>query len=717
MLLPYAPWLAWILPFIGSALTPLLSRTNSKRSNHVAIASIGFSALFSLSMIPDILAGSVVDWRFPWMPFEMCVLVDPLNVVMACVVSVVGLLVALFSMGYMNGEPSIARFWFLIQLFIGGYMVIVLSDNLLLTFIGWEVVGLCCMTLASFWYRDPYKAHVGLKTGMILRVGDLALLASILVIYVYSGTFNIMELQQNTDWAVQLSRSGFLLITTILFLVGVVGKAAQFPLQEWLPDMLVTSPSCFNALTECLAGPFLLARLLPVFHNVYTAGVGELSIFFLATAWIGIITALVTALMATAQRNIFKILACSVSSVIGYMLTALGLAGLSGDLAPGYLAGTFLLTVDAFITALLFITAASISYAVGSDDIRDLAGVKSKLAHRGMEVGIFAMISIPPLSGFWCTNWIQTVALDLAGEASKTGQHMLMFSGYLLFLLLIIAGGITAFYGLRMMWTIFGKGVHGSEGKKLREIPDLMRFSFIAMLVVTMLIDFSVPLLIPAFNRLFLPIVHKRFLENVFEVGWYIIPSISTVMTLVALALGAYSAYQIYITRKVNPERLMAKHPFLRKTHQALLNRLYMDAFYHRIAYRTISISRVQERLERGIDTLNGLIASCILSAARTSYKYEVKGISQLQIKGVNELFGTLSQHMLSISQWAYPRIELKGFEGFNEALNKGVTYLSEKVGDTHTGVLSYNMLAVLVGIILLAILLLIYGGILGVLT
>jgi len=743
VLLPYAPWLAWIIPVLGSALTLVFSRTNPKRSNHVAIASIGLSAFFSLSMIPDVLGGSVLDFRFQMMPFEIGVLVDPLNVSMACVVSFIGLLVAIFSVGYMRGESSIARFWFLIQLFIGGYMVIVLSGNLLLTFIGWEVVGLCCMALASFWYRDPYKAQIGFKTGMILRIGDIALLASILIIYAYAGTLNITDLQQNSDWIVQLSQSGFLLATTSLFLVGVMGKAAQFPLQEWLPDMLAASPSCFNALTECLAGPFLLARLLPVFYNGYTSGVLELSIFFQGIVWIGLISALITALLATTQTNIFKIIAFSVSSVIGYMLTALGLAGLSTDFAPGYLAGTFLLTVDAFISGLLFLTAAFVSYMVGSDDIRDMAGVKSKLAHRGIEVGVFAMIGIPPLSGFWCTNWIQSVALSLAGEAGETGQRMLMFSGYTAFLLMIITGGVTAFYGLRMMWTIFGKDGHGSEVKTSKRVPDLMRFSLIALLVVTMLIDFAVPLLIPVFNRFFLPIVNERFLENVFEVGWYIIPSISTVMSMVALALGAYLAYRIYMTKKTDPEKLMAKHSFLREAHKTLLNQLYMDAFYRRIAGYTISLSKAtQERLERGIDMIsyfvsdqvlslsrgalqrlerglnnfNSLIAGRVLSTALTIYKYlEIEGIPKLQLIGLNEVFDVSIQRVLSISQWAYPRIELKGFEAFNETFTKGVTHISEKMRDAHTGVLSYNMLAVLVGIILMVVLLFIYGGSLGV--
>jgi NADH-quinone oxidoreductase subunit L len=719
-LLPYAPWLAWIVPFLGATLTLVFATTLSERSNHVAVASIGLSAVFSFSLIPAVLEGRVVDSRVQVLPFEISVLVDPLAAVMACVVSFLGLLVAIFSVGYMRGEASIARFWFLIQLFIGGYMVIVLSGDLLLTFMGWEVVGLSCMALAAFWYRDPAKARIGLKTGMLLRIGDIGLLASLLAIYASAGTLHILDLQQASGWLVQLSQSGLLLVTTGLFLVGVMGKAAQFPLQEWLPDMLVASPSCFNALTECLAGPFLLARLLPAFYQGYMAGVVELGAFFQGVVWIGVISALVTALLATAQTNVFKILAFSVSSVIGFMLAALGLAGLSTAFAPGYLAGTFLLTVDAFISGLLFLTAAYVAYRVGSDDIRDMAGVKSTLAHRGIEVGVFAMIGIPPLSGFWCANWIQAVAVDLAADAGAMGQHGVMVVGYLAFLLLLLTGVVTAFYGLRLMWTLGGTHEPGAEAeakaKATRGVPRLMHGALLTLLLVTMLIDFTVPLLIPLFTRFFMPIVRVPFLENVFEVGWYLVPSLSTVLGLAALALGVYPAYRIYQSRTTIPETWLAKHPLLRRTQNMLVNQLYMDAVFRRIAGYTTAFSRVtHDHFERELTRFTSRIGGRVLSLARTSYKYlELEGISRWEIKGLNQGFDVMVQNGLALARWAYPRLELQRFEAFNDALPRGVARLVERVRDLHTGVLSYNMLAALGGIILMLVLVLLSGGLGG---
>jgi len=689
--LPYAPWLCWLIPIIGSMLTPLFALVHRKLRDYAPVAFVGASVVFSLSMIPDVFTRNAVDWvsgevlgnipldwQIPWVDslgVNLGVLVDPLNVLMAIVVSSIGLLVTLFSIGYMRGERSLTRFWFLIQLFIAGYVMLVMSDNLLLMFIGWEIVGLCCTFLAAFWHKDPHKAHAGLKTNMTLHVGDICLLTSIVVIYAYSGTLNLLDLQKSADWMLQLSRSGLLLITTLLFFGGAVGKSAQFPLQEWLPDMLAASPSSFNALTECLAGIFLIARVLPIFHQ---ASCGEMVIFFSIVAWIGAFSAVLGALIAMAQRNIHKVLAYSILSVIGYMLAALGLGGLMSDLSLGYLAGTFLLTVDAFISGLLFLTAAFISYAAGSDDLYHMGGIESRIAHRGMEIGVLALIGLPPLSGFWCMNWIQTVALDLAGEASRNGQHMLMISGFGLFTVLIIAGGITAFYGLRIFGLVFGKGRHKSKRGKVKKVPASMRISLAAMIVVTAIIDFSVPFLIPGFSGFLLSPSQQPFFRNIFDVLKYIVPSLSTLLSTVALAIGGYCAYQLYIVRRVDPAKLIEEHRFLRKAHDFLWNRCYIDAFFYKIVDETKALSKVvYEHLELRIDALNYAVAKFFRRLSGAMYKYP----------------------------------ELRGIDALNYFIGNLVRSFSRYFRRIHTGVLPYNMLMAFIGAALLIVLLFLFGA------
>ncbi|MFQ6064610.1 MAG: NADH-quinone oxidoreductase subunit L [Candidatus Bathyarchaeia archaeon] len=711
-MLPYAPWLCWILPIIGSALTPLLGEIRRRFSGYLAMLSIGASAFFSFSMVPYILTGQIDDLRIPWLYPELGVLIDPLSVLMACVVTCIGLLVTVFSVAYMQEEPSLARFWFLIQLFIGGYVVIVIADNLLFMFIGWEMVGICCTGLAAFWHKDPERAHMGLKTFMVLRVADVLLLASILLIYIYSGTLNVTELAEDSNWLAELSKSGMLFITALMFFGGAIGKAAQFPLQEWLPDALAASPSSFNALTECLAGPFLMARVLPVFHK--GVGYGGMVNFFLVMAFVGALTAVISGLIAMAQDNIFRVLSYGISSVIGYMMAALGLAGLMTNISWGYLAGTFLLAVDAFVSALLFLSAAYISYAVGSDNLHRMGGFKSRIAHRSMEVGALALAGIPPLSGFWCTNWIQTVAWDFAQEAGMKEQYTLMISGYVIFALLIIGAGVTAFYALRMMGLVFRKESYRLEERKP---PRLMRNSLAATLVITAFLDFLALLLILPFNRFLLPMQFLKGLtfDNFIAVLAYIVPSVSTVLTCVAVAFGGYPAYRIYIAHKANASRLTEKYWFLNAAHKLLRNRFYVDAFYYKVTYSVQSLSqKLHNSLEYGLNLLNGFIAGRFLSLARLTYRYvETEGITKPQIRGFSRFFEMITVRVVSLSQWAYPHLELGGFEAFNYKLAKLIGYLSGKIRKTQTGVLSYNMLAIPLGIVILVVLLMKFGGIL----
>ncbi len=448
--------------------------------------------------------------------------------------------------------------------------------------------------------------------------------------------------------------------------------------------MLVGTPSSSNALTECLAGPYLMARALPIFREAYTSGLSELLYFFLAAAWIGAITAFLAALTATAQRHPQRVMAYAISSVIGFMLTALGLGGLNSEMASGYLAGTTILMVDAFISALLILSTVYVSYAVGSEDLFRMGGLRCRIVQQGMEVAVFAMINVPPFSGFWLCNWVQSLALNLSWEAGKVGEDLLVYSGYGIFVLLILAGGVTAFYAVRVMGLIFGKG---SVKMKVKEAPSSMRFSFFGLLVLTMVIDLTVPLIIPLFNGYFMPIIGLTVFSGVFDFLIYIIPSVSTLMTLLALAIGGYASYQLYIAKIMDPGDLMRRHPFIDRFRLFLQRRCLIDAAYREVA--------------RGVVLL-----------ARGLYRnVEMEGIKTFKIRGINEFFDIAIRWLASLSQWIYPSVELGIFERFNERVVKETIRISERIRSIQTGILSYNMLLMAVGTVAIGIILLISGG------
>jgi NADH-quinone oxidoreductase subunit L len=715
-LISYIPWLCWIAPALGAALIPFFGIFKRLRNlrGYFAISTITLSVLFSFLMLPEVIQGRIIDLRLQISPpIEIGLLVDPLSALMAILVSVIGLFVAIFSHGFVGEDSSLTRFWFIMQLFISGYLIIVLANNLLFMFIGWEIVGLSVTYLTSFEYRKRKKANLGLKVNSILRVGDIALLFFILMVYAYAGTFNFLELSKNSSWLYELSRSGLLLFSSLMFFGGIIGKSAQFPLQEWLPDMLVGTPSSTNALTEVLAGPYLMVRALPIFQSAYISGFNELSLFFLIVSWIGTITALLSALMATVQSHPQRIMAYSISSIVGLMITASGLAGINRNMISGYLATTTIITIDAFVSALLILSTVIVSYALYSEDVFHMRGLKNKLTHNGMEIAIFAMINVPPFSGFWLSNWVQSLALEISEKALELKDMLFVYSGYGIFILLILTGGITAFYGIRLLGLIFKKG---SQKIKVRGIPFSMQLSFAFILGITMLLDFTVPILIPLLNNYFYPILGEIIFENVFDVILYIIPSISTIMTLIALIIFGYISYQIYISDKIDLKYVFKRYNFLTRIHYILLNRFYIDMLYSKIVseirilskklYRNIEMEGIKSFKIKGINEFFDIIILWFSSTASMLY-------SLIEMGGFDKLNRKVSKIVSSTASMLYSLIEMGGFDKLNKKIKKSMTSFSESVQEMQTGVLSYNVLIMLIGAVLIAIMLLVFGGLL----
>src|SRR5215203_4575300 len=391
-------WLIWILPFVGAALIPAIAKKSYRISNFTAVGFAFISGIFAATLIPMVTAGGETHSQIPWISalnIKAGTLADPLSIIMTNLVAWISFLIIVYSTGYMHGDKDLTRYWFFMLFFIGSMQLIVLSDNLLMVFFGWEGVGLASYALIGFWYYDRKKdyvgregeraagiplwaspTHAGLKAFLMTRAGDTMMLAGMFLIFAYAGTFGFRELIENKEWANQMAQQNLLVPAAVLLFGGAVGKSAQFPLNEWLLEAM-TGPTSVSALihaaTMVKAGVFLVARIGPLFFALAAFGMTQ---FFEVVAWVGAITAFLLATQALVSPEIKKVLAYSTGSQIGYMMMGLGIAGLSINFVDGYTAGFFHLMSHAMFKASLFMGAGALLHTVGSRFLTDMGGMR-----------------------------------------------------------------------------------------------------------------------------------------------------------------------------------------------------------------------------------------------------------------------------------------------------------------------------------------------------
>src|SRR6478736_5637043 len=381
-------WLVWILPFVGGAIIPAVAKWGNRLRDYTAVGFALASAISAATLIPLALSGSEIHSQVNWISVvnvKAGVLPDPLAIVMTNLVAWISFLIIVYSTGYMHGDRDLTRYWFFMLFFIGSMQLIVLSDNLLMVFFGWEGVGLASYALVGFWYFDRKRdyvgqeghvvwgipmwtspTHAGVKAFVFNRIGDIMMLSGMFLIFAYAGTFGFKELLSNTSWAQEMMKQNLLVPAAVLLFGGAIGKSAQFPLNEWLLEAM-TGPTSVSALihaaTMVKAGVFLVARIGPLF---FALSVFNISQFFEVVAWVGAITAFLLATQALVNPEIKKVLAYSTGSQIGYMMMALGIAGLSTNFVDGYTAGFFQLISHALFKASLFMGAGALLHTVGS---------------------------------------------------------------------------------------------------------------------------------------------------------------------------------------------------------------------------------------------------------------------------------------------------------------------------------------------------------------
>ena len=605
-------WLIWILPFAAALIMPGIGKLSQNATKYVAVGFALMSALSAVSLIPLALEAGEVHSQIMWIEalgIKAGVLADPLSIIMANVVGWISFLIMIYSTGYMKGDKDITRFWFWMLFFIGSMQLIVLSDNLLQVFFGWEGVGLASYALISFWYRDKKKDHVGvegrtvlgmldyyspthagMKAFIMTKVGDVMMIAGMLLIFLFAGTFGFKELMGDTDWATAMAAQGLLVPAFVLLFGGAMGKSAQFPLNEWLLEAM-TGPTAVSALihaaTMVKAGVFLVARIGPLVFALSAAGIMA-DQFFEIIAWVGAITALLLATQGMVNPEIKKVLAYSTGSQIGYMMMALGIAGLSHQYVDGYTAGFFHLISHAMFKASLFMAAGALLHIVGSRFMTDMGGLRKhmKKTYAFMWAAGLGLMGAPFITtGFWSKDAIFAAVYESGNEWALP-----------LFLIAILTAVITAFYTTRMLGMVFfgKKSKHiekmEEEGHHIHEASASMWIPYGILAVLTIGIGIIGLSAEEGIHHLF-----EEYLEHSFGIHSShaaaeasILPGflqglnpIALGASLVAFATGIGLGYIFYIGRWVDPVKFVNSNIFFYSIHKLFLNRWYLNAMVY----------------------------------------------------------------------------------------------------------------------------------------
>ena len=605
-------WLVWILPFAAAMIMPGIGKLSQNATKYVAVGFALMSAVSAATMVPVALEAHELHDQIMWIEaigLKAGVLADPLSIIMANVVGWISFLIMIYSTGYMKGDKDITRFWFWMMFFIGSMQLIVLSDNLLQVFFGWEGVGLASYALISFWYRDKKKDHVGtegrtvlgmldyyapthagMKAFIMTKVGDVMMIAGMLLIFLFAGTFGFKELMGNTDWATAMAAQGLLVPAFVLLFGGAMGKSAQFPLNEWLLEAM-TGPTAVSALihaaTMVKAGVFLVARIGPLVFALGAAGILA-DQFFEIVAWVGAITALLLATQGMVNPEIKKVLAYSTGSQIGYMMMALGVAGLSHQYVDGYTAGFYHLISHAMFKASLFMAAGSLLHIVGSRFMTDMGGLRKhmKKTYAFMWAAGLGLMGAPFITtGFWSKDAIFAAVYESGNEWALP-----------LFAIAVLTAIITAFYTTRMIGLVFfgKKSKHiekmEEEGHHIHEASVSMWVPYGILAVLTIGIGIIGLSAEEGLHHTF-----EYYLKNSF--GIYsshaadessILPEflqglnpIALGASLVAFSTGIGLGYIFYIGRWVDPVRFVNSNIFFYAIHKLFLNRWYLNAIVY----------------------------------------------------------------------------------------------------------------------------------------
>jgi NADH-quinone oxidoreductase subunit L len=585
-------WLVVLLPFLGFLVNGTLSFTRpgaTRLIGAVGVSAVAAAFALTVAIVLGFDAGAhepAVVTLWSWMPVgqlavDLAFQVDPLSIVMLLVITGIGMLIHIFSIGYMREDPGYARYFAYLNLFVGFMLVLVLGANFPVMFVGWEGVGLCSYLLIGFWFSDQANADAGKKAFIMNRIGDFGFLVAMFLIYQATGTLDFVGVFEAAPEAF-IAGGGLITLITLALFLGCTGKSAQIPLYTWLPDAMA-GPTPVSALihaaTMVTAGVYLVARA-----NVLFA-LAPVSAF--VVAGIGAATALFAATIALKQWDIKKVLAYSTVSQLGYMFLGVGVGA--------YAAGVFHLVTHAFFKALLFLGSGSVIHALhhayhhthnedDPQDMRNMGGLRRAMPWTAgvMWIATLAIAGIPGFSGFFSKDEILAATFARGHEAGAF---------YVLWGVGAVAALLTAFYMTRMMlYTFHGPNRTGDEeAPHLHEAPWVMTGPLLVLAAGSVFAGLlNLPAILPGAGWL------HHWLEPVTELSvqyrpeahlehsteWLLL-GLATVIALVGI-VGAVIA--------LKPARLRpaSESPAESGLQRVLLHKWYVDELYDAIVVRPI---------------------------------------------------------------------------------------------------------------------------------
>ena len=443
------------IPWVGGLIVWLVGNKHTGLQHRIAVAFALLAGGAGVALIPYSSSQIVVNLPLGSVFGNFTFVADGLGVFLTVVATVIGSLAVIFSVDYMQGEDQLGRYYAMVLFFIGAMSGLVLTSNMLLVFFFWEITALCSYALISFHNDDPKAVAGGIKALIITQIGGVGLLAGALLLYAVTGSMDFNALIANPA----LMPARWLGIMAFGFLIAAAAKSAQFPFQTWLPDAM-EAPTPISALihaaTMVNAGVYLMARFYPAFKDVpgWTT----------AVLLVGMITALMAAVMALVSNDLKRVLAYSTVSQLGYMFYAIG--------AGGIYASQFHLFSHSIFKALLFLGAGAVIHSVGTRDMRQMGGLGKQmpLVRAVFIIGGLALAGIPILNGFWSKEMV--LEAGLANAPVWT------------YIVMLIGAGITALYTFRCVWMVFYGEPHSDQ--HVHDAGPAMKVALIPLAVATL---------------------------------------------------------------------------------------------------------------------------------------------------------------------------------------------------------------------------------------